>query len=491
MASTFNLVRNSRVFFSTDVNANTGNLPTAAASMTTANTFELAVLDGFSFSQGTQQQTIQLSEAGTSPTRGQRAFNTSLDPVDFSFSTYIRPYFSTDVKAEESVLWNALLGANAIDAGTAITITSLTRAATTAYQATLTVSPAVNLTAAPALAIGDIINLGSFVSGTTAAAEWAGPAKITTATGGMGAATVLYLEYLTPPNAAATAAGIAGVAKIFKSPWFTQGTATSQPAFAQVNSSMSNKNQLQKFGMYFYVDNALYAVDNCAMDSVSVDFSLDGIATAVWSGKATALRYISGGTVAANGTFSGSGHTGTAAAKVNIAPSSYITNKLSTMTLESQIMGTTFGGGTTYNVALTGGNITIANNINYVVPANLGVVNTPIGYFTGTRAVSGNVTAYLRTGTNNTAQILSDILTANAAETKFKVGIAVGGASNAVHADFIMRGAVLQVPTIETGDVMSTTINFNAQGYDPSLVGANAIYDIGQTNDVTVNYYAV
>ena len=52
-----------------------------------------------------------------------------------------------------------------------------------------------------------------------------------------------------------------------------------------------------------------------------------------------------------------------------------------------------------------------------------------------------------------------------------------------------MKGVVLQVPTVETGDVMSTTINFNAQGYDP--VASVNTYDIGQTNDLTVNYFAV
>jgi hypothetical protein len=488
MASTFNFVRNSRAWFSTNVNASSGVLNTSAASMTTANTLELTILDGFSFSQSTQQQTIQLSEAGVSPNRGQRAFNTALDPVEFSFSTYIRPYFSTDVKAEESVLWNALFGSRAIDAGTAITISSLTRASTTAAAAVLTVSPAVNLSSA-GIALGDVINIGSFVAGTTAAGEWAGPVTLDSITGSLTAATVLNVTYLTPPTAAATAAGIAGAAKIFSSPWYVQGTAVSQAAFAEVNTGMSNKNQLQKFGMYFLVDNAVYAIDNCVLDSASIDFALDDIATVTWAGKGTALKYLPSASVssATSAVFSGTGiATGTAGPKATIAPSNYITNKLSTMSLQGQIMG----GGTSYNVAITGGNLTIANNISYLVPANIGVVNTPIGYFTGTRAISGNVTAYLRTGSNNTAQILSDILTANNAETKFRMQIEVGGASNAVHADFEMNGVVLQVPTVETGDVMTTTINFSAQGYDPSLTGANGTYDLSQTNDLIVRYYA-
>lgn len=487
MASTFNLVRNSRAWFSTNVDANSGVLNTGAG-MTSSNTLELTILDGFSFSQNTQQQTIQLSEAGTAPVRGQRAFNTALDPVEFSFATYVRPYFSSTVQAEEAVLWNALLGSNAIDAGTTFTIGSITRASTTAAAANITCT-AVNLTSA-GIALNDVINVGSFVSGTTAALEWAGPVRLNSITGTMAAATVLSVEYLTPPTAAATAAGIAGAAKLVKSPWFTQGTAVSQPAFAQVNSGMSNRNQLQKFGMYFLVDNAVYAIDNCVLDSASIDFGLDNIAQVTWTGKGTALKYLPSAVVssAPAAVFSGTGvATGTAATKAPVPASSYITNKLSTMSLEKQIMG----GGTVYNVALTGGNLTIANNISYVVPANIGVVNQPIGYFTGTRAISGNITAYLRTGTNNTAQILGDILQDNASETKFKLGISVGGSSNAVHVDFEMNGVVLQVPTVETGDVMSTTINFSAQGYDPTVFAANASYDLAQTNDLYINYYAV
>ena len=96
MASTFNLVRNSRVFFTTNVSASTGVIPEhTGTACSTSNTFELQVLDGFSFSQGTQQSVIQISEAGATPVRGQRAFNTQLDPVDFSFSMYVRPFLDT------------------------------------------------------------------------------------------------------------------------------------------------------------------------------------------------------------------------------------------------------------------------------------------------------------------------------------------------------------------------------------------------------------
>ena len=106
-----NLSRNTRVWFTTNVNPTTGVLPDATtgySAFTSANIFELQVLDGYSFSQGTASTPITLSEAGNTPNRGQRAFNTALNPVDLSFSTYIRPRLNTNVTAIEKVLWNAL-----------------------------------------------------------------------------------------------------------------------------------------------------------------------------------------------------------------------------------------------------------------------------------------------------------------------------------------------------------------------------------------------
>ena len=57
--------------------------------------WEIPVLDGFSFSQATNSSEITLNEmessAGVSR-RGRRAFNDSLAPGEWSFSTYVRPF---------------------------------------------------------------------------------------------------------------------------------------------------------------------------------------------------------------------------------------------------------------------------------------------------------------------------------------------------------------------------------------------------------------
>jgi hypothetical protein len=379
-----NLLRNTRVFFTTNVSATTGVV--AGTGFTNTNTFEIQVLDGFSFTQNTTSETITLNEAGAAPSRGQRSFNTALDPVEFTMSTYIRPKFidaETDqIVAEERWLWNAFAGTGSIGA---------------------------------------------------AGAGW------------------------------------------------TTGSASSAVAFGN-----SNAHQLQKFGMILVVDGAIYIIDNCAMDQATIDFGIDAIATIGWTGRGTTLRNIENITVGTNGdgdtTFTGTGLSGVAKKKDTTA--GYLANKLSTVTVSAGIGG----GGTSYSVPVTGGSVTFANNLTYLTPANLGVVNVPITYFTGTRAVSGNLTAYLRTGgSNDTGDLLKDLLTGSTTniEPGFSITVAIGGSTNSNRVEIAMPAAVLQIPTVNAEQVVSTTINFTAQGK-----AAGAAYDIEAANEASVTYYA-
>lgn len=77
--------------------------------MSSVDTWEIPVLDGFSFTQDTETQEVQISEAGDTPSRGQQVFNTAQAPVNWSFSNYMRPRWvsSTSADAVERVLWEA------------------------------------------------------------------------------------------------------------------------------------------------------------------------------------------------------------------------------------------------------------------------------------------------------------------------------------------------------------------------------------------------
>lgn len=476
-----NLVRNSRVLFTTNISTATGAVVTTGA--LAANTFELQVLDGFSFSQTTNSETVSISEAGSTPNRGSRSFNTSLAPVDFSFTTYIRPSKPSTVVAEEQVLWNALLGATAISTATSLgTVSSITRASTAA--AVTIVGTGLASSALPA---GTVFTMGGI--GGTLAHEWNTPILVSSAS-----ATTIVGSYLTAPSTG-TAPGALGTPTYQMSAWTVHPAVaadTAKPgAYALVTAAKSGVNQLQPFGMVVAIDGATYLLDNCALNQAQIDFGLDGIASIQWSGNGTAIRTVAATTFAdsaPNTTLAG-GFAGVALLKNTTA--NYITNKLSTIALASNIGGVS---GTTYNLAITGGSLVINNNIGYITPANLGVVNLPIGYYTGNLSISGNVTAYLHSGStpaNNTGTLLSDILNnvATAAETKYRMQLDVGGSgATTTHVELELDGASITVPTIETQQIVSTTINFNAQGTS-AVLGDNT-YDITASNQIQVRYFS-
>jgi hypothetical protein len=389
-----NLIRNSRVFYSTNLTA-TGAV--AATGFTTANTQEIQVQDGFSFSQNTGQETVTVNESGPAPIRGQRSFNTSLEPVDFSFATYIRPKFeegatstvgldSDDyIGAEEAVLWNSLSGTAAI---------------------------------------------GSAGAGWTKSSTFA-------------------------------------------------------PPYATVAFGNSNAHQLLAFGLIIRFEDVTYVIDNCAIDSATLDFGLDAIASITWAGKGTTMRQVATAVTLADssGTTTLSGGLG-GAAKSKDTTAAYIANKLSTLTLSSLA----FGGlsAKAYTLALTGGNLTISNNLTFLTPANLGVVNQPITYFTGTRAVTSTVTCYLKTGTNESSTLLKDMLVASSSSTenKFAAEISLGGTLNTNKVVLNIPTAQLTIPSITSEQIIATSITMTAQG------ATSGAYDLEAKNELEVKYFA-
>lgn len=499
----FNLLRNSRAFFTTNVLAATGAVDILTA-CTTANTQELTILDNFSFSQTTNADTVTLNEAGGAPTRGQRSFNTSLNPVDFSFSTYIRPYLSTTVKAEEAVLWNALFCDRAIGA-TAASVAATGTATALAYTApTATAYPRLTLTfatsgitssaagsvpTASTLVIGEIVCIKGAVGAGANAVN--APAIVVSAN-----STTIVLDYITEPDSAPILTNFSAAGISFARTAWVENSAVAADtgytaAYSEVNIARSGVNQLLVFGMIVTVDGITYVLDNCALDQAVIDFGLDGIATVQWTGKATELRALT-----TNNTYTGTttvtmagGMTGQAAGKASTTR--YITNKLSTVRLISKLYGGDATAGTTYNVALTGGSITIANNISYITPANIGVVNKPTTYYTGTRAITGTLNAYLKSGTNNTGELLRTMLndSASVTEPKFELQLSIGGSTGLTRVDLLMNGCNLQIPTVDAQAVMSTAINFTAQGVDDYKIGQN--YDLELSNELRIRYFGV
>lgn len=471
-----NLSRNSKLYFTTNVVAATGVVNTSG--FTSTNTFEIQVLDGFSFSQNTNQDTVTISEAGGSPVRGQRSFNSSLAPVDFSMSTYLRPYnATTSITAEESPLWNALFSASDISTANTITVGGTVSSAAYAFnnttgQGTITIT-GTGMTYS-GVSVGDWVVIGG-LSHATDGVILNNSAVITALS-----ATSITLDLATPKAAGAAISSITiSALKFYKSAW-----AAVASNYSIVTSGGSNLNQLQKFGLIFVVDNAVYVLDNCAMNQATIDFGLDGIATVAWTGQATALNQSTAITAAAL----------TAGALAKRTNAQFITNKLSTVSLSLVNAIGTATAGTSYAVALTGGSITINNNINYITPANLGVVNTPVTYYTGTRAISGTLNAYLKTGTGvgSTGQLLADMLAAASStiEPMATLTINIGGGANSTRVVVDMPSVSITIPSVDVQAVVSTAINFTAAGYVPNSTANANTFALDETNDIAIRYYS-
>jgi len=260
----------------------------------------------------------------------------------------------------------------------------------------------------------------------------------------------------------------------------------------EVDFESSDSHELLKLNIFFALENTTYRLNECQVNQVEIDFAIDGIATLSWSGNATSIdqvdsaiedpsKALNNNSSGANGSTSVS----TYVEKYNYvdvtgsSDADYLRNKLSTLTLSNTVQGGGASAGgldavATYDIAITGGNITIANNITYLTPETLGIVDQPIGSFTGTRMVSGSLTCYLdnKTSPNPGSNSLLKALqgATNLVTNSFDMSLFMGGDSTSFASrttpviEFDIGAAHLSIPTIETADIISTNIEFMALG---------------------------
>ena len=401
---------------------------------TAANTFRIGVLDGYSFSQGSESTDVTINEAGSAPNRGSKRFNDALPPAEWSFGTYVRPFkhgaasFRADGTYDmvENILWSALAGTGLSDA-----------------------------------------------SG----------AAVATSTGAANGALVDFVE--------------------------------------------SDVHELMKLNIFFALENTTYRLNDAQINQAEIDFSIDGIAQITWSGNATTIDQVTTAyedpskyqieaydADGASLTHS-SGSTDTYVENYNFAdtvgPSDadYLRNKLSSLYLDADAQGGGNASGglddKTYDINITGGSITIANNVTYVTPETIGIVDKPIGSFTGARTITGSLTMYLDTKSNGSNQLLTDLaaatdLVTNVFDVRLYMGVAgaVGSDGDAMGSDdftapgveFNMPRCHLQVPTIETGDLISTTVEFAAHGSDLLTGDEMKVKYLGSTSHTQTGYAA-
>ena len=154
------------------------------------------------------------------------------------------------------------------------------------------------------------------------------------------------------------------------------------------------------FSLYFSFEDTgntqVYEITQAVVNSATIDFDIDGIATIQWSGFGK--QVVDQKTNKPSRTIY----------EAILDTSNFIRNRISTVQLvrTDLLVGSPGAGDSspagspiidTYSIVLTGGSITIENNINYLVPEELGLVNIPLANVTGPRSISGNITCLLYT----------------------------------------------------------------------------------------------
>jgi hypothetical protein len=390
-----NLLRNARLFVTTS---------SGTTGLDDDNTWEIPLLSDFSFSQAAETTDITVSEAGATPTRGGLRFSTALNPVDWSFSTYMRPYkinaLATNVSTRnehrclERILWHGLVSANNVNFA---------------------------------------------------------------ATGG---------------NADAKA--------------------TSTTSFDIVTTG-SNVHRFTTLYLLIKADNVWYRIAGVQVNQAEVDFGIDTIGQITWSGFGTTMTKLASAPTTTGSLVKeySSPTVLTGNSTATALDMDFVIQKYTRLTITDN-RNTNGHTAQAYTLPITGGTLTFNNNITYLTPETLGIVNTPIGSFTGSREITGSVSAYLKTGTAGDAgDLLEDLLGfTSETTTSYKVDFVAGGVANTdPTVQFVMNNCHVSIPTVDVQDVLSVNIDFKATPYSGS--GASTTGDLTFSNELSVKYIAI
>jgi len=261
------------------------------------------------------------------------------------------------------------------------------------------------------------------------------------------------------------------------------GGITADATNLDVNFSESNKTTIGTFDLYFILnwsaagtDQKVYKIAGAVANEASMDFDINGIATIAWSGMGGQLTD-EGNTIPYDAAYASA----TDLIYEGISSTTnYIRNKLTTLTLAENM---TEYSTATYDIVLTGGNVTISNNIDFLTPETIGTVNQPLGHVTGTRSVTGNFTAYLNyedSAGDSVSQLFVDIAENPTVITNdFTATFTIGGAT-APKVIIALAQAHLEIPTLNVADVIGVEVNFHGL---PSTISG--------TDEVTIQYVGI
>jgi hypothetical protein len=399
-----------------------------------AKAYEIPALEGLSFSQSVNNATVTLNEAspdGSTQRRGSAAFAESLAPAEWSFQTYLRPTLED--------------------------------------------------------------NAGTYAAGDRDDGNKHGAIEEI-----LWAALAGDLDTATFPAEGSNKA-LTG---------WTFGTTN-----ATLDFSASNTLQLAELDMIFALSgmgsssdetqNVIYHLQDAVVNEVSIDFDIDGIATCSWSGFAKKISEVTSGArpdSTAAGYFQNISNAnvitatpnGSTVTAGNTSTSNFIQNRLSEVTLATTTATDPNSNyEDAYTITLTGGSITISNNISYVTPSMMQTVNQPLGHVVGSRTISGNLTCYADSTAGRSIDLYEDLQEASVfdATNMFDLRIYLGGKSddflpNGPGALFFLPAAHIDIPTHNIEDVISFDIGFTG-------LASNGVFAVDATTGVVSQTTAV
>ena len=394
--------------------------------------YEIPVLDGFSFSQGTNTSEVTLNEAATSAgysKRGRAMFTDSFAPAEWSFSTYMRPTTSGS--------------------------------------------------AAPSAATDGVTN-----------GQHAGNAKKFAVEGPLWSA-MSAKDYDKGTGSDSTGTMTDYEPNVFNFANSNQVTLGVFDLFFVLGASKDSEGNTYTTGTDGVT---VYKVSDCSIGSASVDFDIEGLAQIAWSGNGKSVEEVA--TLETRATDSGNSVTGTTTLGIvneGISSSSnFIRQKLTDLAISFDVSESTGtlgalnvdGNDVTYGVTLTGGNITIENNLTYLTPETLGTVNSSIRTCNGNKISFRNFTCYLNDTANGSLDLFERLQESRGVITNaFDLNFGIGGSGNTPRCNIEVGKAHLELPAHSFEDVVSVDVAFHGLATDlSSATAANA------TNEVKVTY---
>lgn len=483
------LARNTRMFASTLTRAELQVL----ANNTTSKTFEIKVLDGYSFSQDTSTQEIGISEsdsetacqtAGTGLSRGTLSFNTALNPVDVSFSTYVRAYIDGNTKGNcvERVLWASAMGtAKGFSDSPAAAGTGTYNQTATDIIFGVSMSNANELLPLTLLFVlqNTTYVIENFNVGTAevdfsidgiATINWSGNGsfvnedpiiheifKINGGTAAPGTTNVttagLYLQVPTTQEFLRNKLSTLELRDV---------TTPSVPVALDAEAGSYDVNT----GVFSFVDVTELngKTDGEVVGGRLYNQTLNQWATIVARTDATV-------TIAAadRGLVDGWNY-------VAPGPADLV-----------DVYGPKQFSGVEYCIPITGATLTLENNLTYLTPEELAIVNIPLAGFAGNRVTSGSFTAYLNTGAMGTGGLLADLLAKieTSVTTNYELIFHMGNNTGETpRVDFLIPHAQISIPSTNVEDIISTEISFVAKPWNTAINEAS----FEDVNEITITY---